>query len=128
MFQSYEGSGTVHYSVSPSTAFSSPSTVLGTVVATTFFFLYVAGTTSAGTPNMVRLKEFLTKSLNEEVDTLAGECVIGPLPVEDFRKESLRLERFNNHLDLEIWHFNFFGKVLVERQIAVFSDDDDTFL
>jgi hypothetical protein len=69
----------------------------------------------------------LTEGFDEEVNTLVGDGVVAPLPVEDVLEVTLRLERFNNHHDLEIWHFNFID-VLVAGQVRVLSNDDDAFL
>ena len=69
----------------------------------------------------------LTEGFDEEVNTLVGDGVVAPLPVEDVLEVTLRLERFNNHHDLEIWHFNFID-VLVAWKVRVFSNDNYTFL
>ena len=61
--------------------------------------------------------------MDEEVGSLVGECVVGPLLDEDFLDKSLGLKRLEDLHDLEfrnIFQASVFGKIII------LVDDNDT--
>ena len=105
---------------------------------TAFFCLKVAGTTALETPEIenkgVRDQSTeknlifgwrLTEGLGEESDTLGGDSVVVPLPVENLGEVALGDERLDDHHDLQVGNV---ANVLVAGQVTVFADDDDSLL
>jgi hypothetical protein len=67
----------------------------------------------------------LTEGLGEESDTLAGDSVVVPLPVENLGEVALGDEGLDDHHDLKVGHIS---DVLMGWQVAVFADNDDALL
>jgi len=67
----------------------------------------------------------LTEGSDEELDTLVGDGVVAPLPVEHFLEVALGLKRLNDHHDLKVGNFS---DVLMLWQVSVLSYDDNAFL
>ena len=65
-----------------------------------------------------------TEGLGEESDTLVGDGVVKPLPVEDLGEVSLGNEGLDDHHNLEVGDTL---DVLVTGEVGILADDDDTF-
>ena len=67
----------------------------------------------------------LTEGLGEEGDTLGGDSVVVPLPVENLGEEALGDEGLDDHHDLKVGHIS---DVLMGGQVAIFADNNDALL
>ena len=66
----------------------------------------------------------LTEGLGEESDTLGGDGVVVPLPVEDLGEVALGDEGLHGHHDLKVGAVN----ILMGWQVAILADHNDTLL
>lgn len=58
-------------------------------------------------------------------DTLVGDSVVVPLPVENAGEVARGYEGLHDHHDLEVGHFS---DVLMAGQVTILADDDDSLL